>query len=215
MNVNPLPQVAAVATLQDVLDRLSSDGGLSKTRKRDLRSAVTSFAKLRGQPPAAIRVDLPEIRRALDDRKPAWAKLSSKSQANVRSGLGAAIARSCLRPMLQMGGVDLDAAWGGLLARAEKRVRLGLSRFGRWASLRGTPPEAVHDDAMDRFVAELDSATLVRNLHLVRGKRCEVVECPCRARGLPGAAACCSAKQPTTTDPDLLAPTAGLVSRGC
>jgi integrase len=170
MKPNPPPQAAASATLQTILDRLSSDGGLSDSRKRDLRSAVISFAKLRGQPPAAIPLDLAEIRATLDGMVPARAQISAKRWANLRSDLAAAIDRSGLRPMLQTAGVDLDEVWDRLLAPADRRVRLGLSRFARWASLRGIRPEAVDDSTIDRFIIELDRATLVRDLRYLANK---------------------------------------------
>src|ERR1700730_1032289 len=137
MKTNSLP---APATLQTVLDRLAGDSGLSQTRKRDLRSAVTSFAKLRDQPPASIPLDLADIRQALDGMVPAWAKVSRKRWANLRSDLAGAIAASGLLPMLQTAGVGLDEVWNSLLAPADRRVRLGLSKFARWATLRGIPP---------------------------------------------------------------------------
>ena len=82
MKSHPLPQTttAAPATLQDVLDRLAADRGLPKTRSRDLRSAVTSYAKVFGQPCAAIRLDLGAIRATLDKVVPA--------RANVRPNAG-------------------------------------------------------------------------------------------------------------------------------
>jgi integrase len=156
-------------TLLSVLDRLAGDGGLSDTRKRDLRSAVTSFAKLRGQLPAAIPLDLADIRRTLDGTVPAQAKISPKRWANLRSDLAAAIETSGLRPMLKTAHLDLDKAWTRLLAPADQRVRHGLSRFSRWASLRQIAPESVDDSTIDRFIAELDQATLIRNLRVLRG----------------------------------------------
>ena len=164
MKPNPPPQPAAPATLQTVLDRLAGDGGLSDTRKRDLRSAVTSFAKLKGQPPAAIPLDLADIRRTLDGMVPARAKVSRKRWANLRSDLAAAIDASGLRPMLKTADLELDEVWTRLLAPADQRIRHGLSRFARWASLRRIAPEAVDDSTIDRFIAELDAATLIRNL---------------------------------------------------
>ena len=47
---------------------------------------------------------------------------------------------------------------------ADQRIRHGLSRFARWASLRGIDPEAVDDSTIARFVTELDARTLIRNL---------------------------------------------------
>jgi hypothetical protein len=66
-----------------VLDRLAGDDGLSGTRKRDLRSAVTSFAKLKGQPPAAVPLDLADIRNTLDGMVAAQAKVSRASDGTT------------------------------------------------------------------------------------------------------------------------------------
>jgi integrase len=169
MKTHPLPQTATQATLQSVLDRLASAGGLSKTRKRDLRSAVTSFAKLRGQPPEAIPVDLADIRRTLDQIVPAWAKVSPKRWSNLRSDLAAAIHASGLRPMLKTADLALDEAWSTLLGAADQRIRHGLSRFARWASSRRIAPECVNDSTIRRFIAEVDAASLVRNFRYLQG----------------------------------------------
>jgi integrase len=160
----PPPPTAAPMTLQTVLDRLASRSDLSDTRRRDLRSAVTSFAKLRDRPPMAIPLDLADIRRTLDGMVPARAKISRKRWANLRSGLAAAIETSGLRPMLKTRDLELDEVWTLLFAPADQRVRKGLSRFARWASLHRIRPEAVDESTIERFIAELDGATLVRNL---------------------------------------------------
>ena len=181
MKPNPPPPPAAPVTLQTVLDRLAGDDGLSDTRKRDLRSAVTSFAKLKGQPPAAIPLDLADIRRTLDGMVPAQAKVSRKRWANLRSDLAAAFDASGLRPMLKTADLRLDQVWSRLLAPADQRIRHALSRFARWASLHRIRPEAVDDSTIDRFIAELDAATLIRNLGKHAPHRRTRVERPCTA----------------------------------
>jgi hypothetical protein len=62
--------VGAQLTLQHVLGRLA-EASIAETRRRDLRSAVTSYAKLVGNEPAAIPLDLAAIRRTLDRMVPA------------------------------------------------------------------------------------------------------------------------------------------------
>jgi len=64
MKIDSLPQEAALVTLQTVLNRLSAATGLPPSRQRDLRSAVTCFARLLDQPPAAIPLDLGAIERS-------------------------------------------------------------------------------------------------------------------------------------------------------
>jgi len=97
---------------------------------------------------------------------PARAQISPKRWANLRSDLAAAIAG--LQPMLKTADLKLDEVWSLLLAPADRRVRHGLSRFARWANLRRIAPEAVDEGTIDRFVAELDGASLIRNLHNLR-----------------------------------------------
>ncbi|PWT86820.1 MAG: hypothetical protein C5B58_00775 [Acidobacteria bacterium] len=163
------PQSTELATLQTVLDRLKVDPTLSDRKKRDLSSAITTLARLRGQPPSEIPLDLADIRRTLDAIVPAAAKMSRKRCYNLRSGAAAAIRVSGLRPMLKTKGVRLSRKWAAVLAAADDRVRRGISRFAHWASLHGIEPESVDDAAIDRFVAELEQASLVRKLRHVRG----------------------------------------------
>jgi integrase len=164
MKPDPIPLTAAPATLQDVKDRIAGSS-LPETRKRDLLSAVATFAKLTGRRPADIPLDLADIRQTLDRMVPAQAKVSRKRWANLRSDLAAAIDASCLLPMLKTAGVELTDDWRSLLqALTDPRVRHGLSRFARWASLRGIPPAIVDDTVIERFIAELKAASLIRNL---------------------------------------------------
>jgi integrase len=152
-------------TLQDVLDRLAADHVLSPNRRRDLRSAVTAFAKLKGLAPAKIELDLAQIRETLDSSAPAQAQVSSKRWSNLRSDLAAAIDASGLVAMLKTAGVEPSEKWVRLLDPAiSLRVRYGLSRFAHWASLRGVDPERVDDAAIARFIDELKSSSLVRNI---------------------------------------------------
>jgi integrase len=164
MKPNPPAPPATPVTLETVLDRLAGDDGLSDTRKRDLRSAVTSFAKLKGQPPAAIPLDLAEIRQTLNRMVPARAQMSRKRWANLRSDLGRAIDASGLLTILRTADLEVDEVWTRLLAPADQRIRHGLSRFVRWASLRRIAPESVDDRTIDRFITELDATTLIRNI---------------------------------------------------
>jgi integrase len=168
MKIDPLPQTTTPVTLQTVIDRLAAHPTLTTSRRRDLRSAVISFAKLRDQPPAAIVLNLDDVRRTLDALVPARAKISRKRWSNIRSDLAAAIDASGLRPMLRTAEIKLDEAWNSALAPADRRVRIGLSKFAKWATLRGNPPVAVDDSAIGRFVGELGDATLVRGLRHTR-----------------------------------------------
>ena len=171
MKSEPKPPTVVPTTLQDVIDRLVVDPGLSETRKRDLRSAVVAFAKLTDQAPALIPLELAGLRTSLDSMVAAQAKVSRKRWANLRSDLAAAIEASGLRPMLKTADVELDQVWSKLLRGVkDRRVRIGLSRFARWASLHRISPKAVDDTVIKRFITELEAASLVRQLrYLHRG----------------------------------------------
>lgn len=67
--------------------------------------------------------------------------------------------------MLKTADVALDEAWSRLIRPVtDQRVRKGLSRFARWASLRRVDAQAVDTATIERFIAELEEATLIRNL---------------------------------------------------
>jgi len=164
MKHDSVAPTAVPPTLQDVIDQLVG-GSLPETRKRDLRSAVVTYAKLVERVPAAIALDLADIRQTLDRMVPAQAKVSRKRWANLRSDLAAAFDASGLRPMLKTAGVDLDDDWATLFRPIDdRRVLHGLSRFARWASLRRITPAAVDNAVIERFIAELEASSLIRDI---------------------------------------------------
>jgi integrase len=160
---------AEPATLQDVLDRLGTNTALSDSRRRDLRSGIVVYAKVVGEAPAAISMDLASIRKTLDGVVPLQAKVSRKRWANLRSDIAGAIAASGMQPMLKTSGVEPDEDWSGLLDAAnDKAIANGLCRLARWASLRHVSPERIDSAVLDWFFAELESGSLVRNLRFLR-----------------------------------------------
>src|SRR5215216_3924532 len=180
MKATPVAAPAKEATLQDVFSRLPR-AELPASRLRDLQSAVRCFASLVQQEAASIPLDLREIRAALDSIAPAQANISAKRWANLRSDLAAAIHASGLRPMLTTAKLRLWPIWAALLRNVpDQGIRNGLSRFGRWASLRQISPNDVKDEVLERFVRELDDATLVRN---VEGRRRTIATCWNRLAG--------------------------------
>jgi Phage integrase family len=157
------PQTDSRVSLQDVRDRLNASTALSNGRRRDLRSAVTTLAKLTGKPLAMLPLDLDFIRTTLDGMVPAQALVSHRRWVNLRSDLAAALNASGLQPMLKTAGVEFAESWKEIFRGvSDLRVLRGLTRFARWASLRQIAPQSVDDSVIDRFVAELRAATLVR-----------------------------------------------------
>ena len=67
--------------------------------------------------------------------------------------------------MLKTSTVELSESWASLLGKTQdRRMTDGLSRFARWASERQISPRDVDREVVDRFVAELYSASLVRKI---------------------------------------------------
>src|ERR1700730_16341255 len=169
MNTAAVPGSAVPVTLKDVVDRLTANPDLSDTRKRDLRSAVVIYGKLKDEPLSAIPLDLAAIRRTLDGIVPAQAKVSRKRWSNLRSDLAAALDASGLQPMLKTADVELDCTWAALLcAVKDKAVKYGLSRLARWATARQISPAEVEDAILERYFSELEETSLVRNLRAQR-----------------------------------------------
>lgn len=169
MNTAAIPQSAMPVTLKDVVDRLAANPVLSDTRKRDLRSAVVIYGKLKGEALSAIPLDLVAMRGTLDGMVPAQAKVSRKRWSNLRSDLAAALDASGLQPMLKTAYVTFECTWAALLNPVkDKAVTNGLSRLARWATVRQISPAAVDDAILEQFFSELEATSLVRNL---RGQR--------------------------------------------
>src|ERR1700693_6236853 len=95
------PQTNTKVSLQDVIDRIEANPDLSEVRKRDLQSAVVTFAKLSEKMPTMVPLDLGVIRATLDGMVPAQVMVSRKRWANLRSDLAAAFDACGLQPMLK------------------------------------------------------------------------------------------------------------------
>ena len=160
---------AAPVMLQEVVDRLGANADLSDTRKRDLRSAIVTYGKILGEPPASIPLDLAAMRKTLDGVVPLQAKVSRKRWANLRSDIAAAIDASGLQPMLKTSDVKPDHEWEELFDAAnDRRISNGLSRLARWATSRQVTPTEVDGVVLARFFVELHTGSLIRNLQFKR-----------------------------------------------
>jgi integrase len=148
-------------TLADLLAAVERNTTLSPTRLRDLRSAVMQVAKLLGDVPTRIMLDLPTIAAPLAAISPVAAGMTPKRFANVRSDFLAAVRASGLRPMTQWHKDRLAPAWRQLFARlSRRRAHLGLSRFARYATARGIDPEVVNDATVADFITAVREQSL-------------------------------------------------------
>ena len=83
--------------------------------------------------------------------------------SNIRSDFLAAVKVSGLTKVKTAPKPALSRAWADLMSGTElRRVHIGLSRLARYASANGLEPKDIDDAAIERFVAEVRSASLHR-----------------------------------------------------
>jgi len=147
-------------TLADVLAALDGKD-LSALRRRDLASAVRRVARMAGQAPDQVPLDL-KVLSAILERGPANGKVPSpKTVQNLRSDLLAAIDTSGLEPVSKSARFPLSPDWQQLCdAITIVRVRIGLSKFIRDCSARGIAPECVTDDTVANFCSAVAAGSL-------------------------------------------------------
>jgi integrase len=162
-----------IPTFADLLERVRQDSALKPNRRADLRSALTAFARLMRQEPAAMPALPATYRPRLRRLVPANTGLSAKRLSNIRSEVlfclrryGALPRRNALGP--------IGAGWRPLWDRLSMPQRAALSRFSRWASARGIAPISVSDDALVAFRADLEAESFVANPDGIVASVCRV-----------------------------------------
>ena len=150
-------------TLAHVLSGLEHNRAISDVRRRDLRSAVNRVARLHGDEPGRIPLDMPTISQRLTSAMPAAAGLSQKTLANVRSDFLAAVRMSGIRPAPSSAKTPITPSWRKLMTDlSSKRMHIGLSRLARWCSGRGIEPARVSDAVLEQFIESVREGTLHR-----------------------------------------------------
>jgi integrase len=134
---------------------------LSKTRRRDLASALNTAAGMLQLPPSAISCDPGWLNARLFDRPPAAFGLGVRRFQNILSGVRAVLRRLGHHAPHVLGDAGLPESWRLLLAGAPHRaLGAGLKRFARYCATRGLEPAEVTDPILIAFVAG-DTATRI------------------------------------------------------
>jgi integrase len=144
--------VGDLPSLAEVLEGVAKREELSPIRQRDLCSAVRKVAKLLGDNPSSIRLDIPVISAGLARVNPVAAGLSDKRLSNIRSDFLAAVSASGLGKLVRLSRFAPSAQWTALLDAASRRTRIGLSRLGRFASQRQIEPCQIDNRVLEEFV---------------------------------------------------------------
>jgi integrase len=148
-------------TLATVLAALETNGALSETRLRDLRSAVKRVAELLGNVPAAIPLVMEKVQAGLGAVNPIAVGMTPKRFTNIRSDFVAAVKASGVIPIRLNVKAEFSPEWVVLFSRlAGRKAHLGLSRLARYASDQGIAPEGINDEVIDGFIAAVREGSL-------------------------------------------------------
>ena len=157
----PVRPAGGPATLADVVIALKGAKGLSRTRARDLISAVKRVAAMLGNEPSAIVVDVSAIGARLATVNPVALGITTKRLANIRSDFLAALKASGLIAPSAFRKSPLSGGWLDLFARySNRRVEIGLSRLARYASAHGLAPKDIKDEVIAELIKAVRQVSL-------------------------------------------------------
>jgi integrase len=144
-------------TLAHVLDRIETVE-LPPARRRELRSAVRSFADWCGVAPADLPATAPELRRRFAEFHPEQLGVSPGRVANVKSltKKAIALAEETKQPKRQR--TPLTPAWQHLYDQLPaKYAKDALAPHFRWCGERGIVPEQVDEAVSAAYLAHLEA----------------------------------------------------------
>lgn len=158
------PGLAFAKTFADLVVAIDGDNTLSSTRRRDLKSAISTFSSRLHLLPAEAPASMDYVRKRIDGVHPKQLGLKAKRWQNVLSDLRYAINRYGPRPVRKMRTANLPEPWGSLSDRLPAPgLRYGLSRLIKFCSLSGIVPEEVDAVTFDDFEIWLGDHTLCTN----------------------------------------------------
>jgi integrase len=159
-----------ILTLGDIVLRLKDDPFLGPTRRRDLISAVLRVSKIVNIDPNATPASLPYMRPLIKKVWPAKHGLRPKTWRNLRSNF-----RSALQQVLPPLPRRIDPEWEKLRSRLpDQRMKAGLSRFIHYCEREDVTPALVCDAVLTRFLAKLETDTLVPSPRDCHRRTCQL-----------------------------------------
>ena len=141
--VNPDP----VRTLADVVAAVQT-ADLPKQRRQEITSALRTAARAIGKPLERVPAEPRRLQALLSEVSPIALGLSPGRWANVRSLIRAGLA--LVQPMMPGRHITpLSPGWKTLWRQLPRKIRLPLSRFARFCSVRSIEPEGVTEAIVD------------------------------------------------------------------
>lgn len=155
----------AFSSLRELRDHLLVDATIPDQRRRDLASALNTFAKAVGRPIDVLPADPARLKPFLKGITPAIVGLKSGRWNNVVSLVTSALTRAGLIAIAGRIDCKPSEAWNALLALLPKAPsrHFHLGRFARWSTLRGIEPDQITDAALRCYGDDLAVRSLVTN----------------------------------------------------
>jgi hypothetical protein len=134
---------AAKPTFAMMMERIAADPDLSATRKRSLLTSIRCYARLLGQDPARMAVDLGGYTAVIARFRPARHRITKSRWANICTDIRFALRHAGIAGVPGRNLTPPSPAWQAALATvAVDKSRYTLTRFARWATGEGIEPWA-------------------------------------------------------------------------
>ena len=158
----PSPVLPPPRNLEEVVTRVKARTDLAPSRRRDLVSALTRFARLAGKRLVDIDASPRTLASTLEPISPAAANMTAESLCNLKSLALAALREAGVPIHPGRSSTPLGASWASLaVSLRSRRLSHGLSRFLRYCSEQAIEAEAVDAGVFERFRLALAEDSLL------------------------------------------------------
>ena len=156
-------KIDAYATLATVIDRVLTDPLISEANRREIKSAITTVARVLKSEPHLISAQPAALRAVLNSALPMAAGVSDTRWRNAKSLMRQGLALLDVGVIPARSKTGLLPGWRLLLDDPDAApFRRGLARFSKYCSALGIEPQAVDQAVYDIFYSELEEHGLMR-----------------------------------------------------
>jgi len=177
MTVGPLSRApdSPPPSLAELLERIATDASLTPRQRQETCSALRTVGRASGRRLEEIQANPRQLRERLVTLTPTMAGVSAGRWANIVSLVRGALKLAGLTTILGRSTDPLAPEWRDLFRHLnDRRLREGLSRFGRYCGKLGINPSEITDAVATSFLAALENDSLIRNPRQVHRTMCVV-----------------------------------------
>lgn len=167
-NVNPFVSQQS-RTLDSVIAQLSDLDDLSPTKRRDMKSALSSLARMIGRSPAEIPANINWLHVRVGKIVPAQYNITKKRLANIKSDAVKALERTGCSRKRSDWLAPVSTGWSELLGRIKDKHDLWkLTQLARFCSaLPVEPRQVTHEHLRDLLRTLIEESFVKRPEHVV------------------------------------------------